>query len=78
MKQPTPEKPDNYQDHHVDSALETLMRAEDIKGDHKMMKLVKHKIGKKKKSIESIAELREVAKQKMNEPEGENNHDDGN
>lgn len=48
-----------YDEWAVKSAAETLVRAEEIKQDSKMMKLVSKHITKQKKAIDSIEDLRE-------------------
>ena len=68
---------DKYDDMSVQCALDALMRAEEIKQDSKMLELVMKKIGAKKKAIDSLAELREVASEKRSE-EDEGDEEDGN
>jgi hypothetical protein len=60
-----------YDDHAVNSAFDTLMRAEEHKQDPKMMDLVHKKAKKHKKSIRSIAELRQVAKDMNDDGDGD-------
>lgn len=55
------EKPDDWE---IDNWVSTLMGAEEIKGDEKKMMLVNERLKKKRKAIDSIAKLREVAKEK--------------
>jgi hypothetical protein len=56
----------------VKSAAETLVRAEEIKKDEKLMALVKGELEKSAKAIKSIKELRNVAaKMRAEEPEME-------
>lgn len=55
-----------YDEYAVKSAVDCLMRAEDIKKDEKMMKLVKEQLGKQQKAIRSIADIKE-ASAKMDE-----------
>lgn len=66
---------DEYSDGCVDSALDTLMRAQEIQSDDKMMGLLKKKLSSKKQAIESIEELKAVAQKKMTEPEGDDDNE---
>lgn len=59
--------PESNDDYKVDDAMHTLMRAEEHKQDTELMKKVHHKLGKKKKAITSLQQLREVAKEKLEE-----------
>lgn len=70
MEAATPSKPDKYDEYAVKRACETLMEAEEIKQDSKMMGLVKELMGKKQmalKKITSLKELRKVAEEKSGE-----------
>lgn len=65
MKQEMPEAPEKNEskkidDYEVNSAMETLMRAEEIKKDPELMKLVQKKAGSKMKSIKSVQDLRDL------------------
>ena len=55
--QPTKKKIEDYE---VDNAVDTLLRAEEIKRNEPLMELVSKKIQIKKKAINSIAELRAI------------------
>lgn len=57
------------EDYEVDSACDTLMRAEEIKHNEELMKLVRKKLAKKQKAINSIADLK-AAREEMLEQEG--------
>jgi hypothetical protein len=63
------EKEDKYGEEGVRCAAETLIKAEDIKKDAKLMALVKGHMEKSAKAIKSIKELRKVAAAKMAERE---------
>lgn len=68
------EEEDKYSQWRVDSAVDCLMRAEEIKLDKKMMALVKvemEKKGKAIKSVSSLKELRSVASQKSEQVDDE-------
>lgn len=55
-------KPENMMDEHeVKSACETLLRAEEIKGNAELMKKVHAEMSKKKKHITSVSDLRKKA-----------------
>jgi hypothetical protein len=54
-------------DSEVDSAVETLMKAEEIKGNAELMTKVNEKLGKKESAIKSLAHLRKVAAKKLGE-----------
>lgn len=56
----TPTKPDDhkYDEYAVQSAMDTLIHAEEIRADSKMMGLVSKHLTKKKKAINSIADLK--------------------
>ncbi len=59
----TPVKKDDhkYDEYAVQSAMDTLIRAEEIRSDEKMMGLVNKQLSKKKKAINSIADLKAKA-----------------
>lgn len=63
------EMEDEYGEHAVKCAAETLVKAEEIKKDPKMLALVKAEMEKTVGAIKSIKELRKVAATKMAEPE---------
>lgn len=67
--QPTKEEETKYDKYAVECAARTLMEAEEIKQDPKMMKLVQAHMTKKKKAITSIQDLRNKADE-MSEDEG--------
>lgn len=52
-------KDGKYDEWAVEDAARTLIRAEEIKQDSKMMKLVSKQIKKQKKAINSIDDLRD-------------------
>jgi len=56
-----------FEDWEVESASATLIRAEEIKQDKELMKLVNEHVEKKQKAISSIADLKKVAKSKLRE-----------
>lgn len=56
-----------YDEWCVEDAARTLMRAEEIKADPKMMKLVKEKLASQKKSITSIQGLKDARNKMMEE-----------
>ncbi len=56
-------KEDKYDKYSVECAARTLMDAEEIKQDGKMMKLVSKHLKKKKKVIDSIDDLRDRYKE---------------
>jgi hypothetical protein len=56
-----------YDKWEVDCAVNDLLRAEEIKANPELMKLVLEKMADKKKAISSIAELRAVASKKSKE-----------
>ena len=63
-------KYEGYDDYEVDSAVDTLMKAEEIKRDPKLMKHCNSCMGEKSKSIKSIADLKQ-AYDEHEEDEGE-------
>lgn len=66
----TEKKKKGYDDWELDSAVDSLVRAEEIKQDKKLLKAIQGRLKTKKKAISSIAELRgvydEKVKNKMN------------
>lgn len=54
-----------YDEYELEDAVRTLCRAEEIKADKKLMKALTPHLGKKVKAINSVAELRNVAKTKI-------------
>lgn len=64
MPAPTPgkEKDSTPEKYEIESAADTLTRAEEIKKDKRLMPHVKKHLAKKVKAISSIAELRDHAK----------------
>ncbi len=64
-------EPDKYE---IESAAEHLTKAEEIKQNKKLMPHVIKHLAKKKKAINSIEQLRQVAKDKM--AENDNDEDD--
>lgn len=55
------------QEFEVDSAVEALLRAEEIKNKPKLMKKVMEKLTKKQQAISSLQELKDVAYLKSKE-----------
>lgn len=54
-----------YDDYAVQSAFDTLMRAEEHKQDPKMMKAVHAKLSKQKRAIKSIQDLKTARNEMM-------------
>lgn len=52
----SPREPSKYEDWHVESAMECLMRAEEIEKDPKMMKLVRAKAADKASKLREVAQ----------------------
>lgn len=50
---------EGYSDHEVSSAMDTLMEAEKIKGDLKLMALVQKEIRSRQKAIKSIQDIKD-------------------
>ena len=61
------EMDDEYGEHAVKCAAETLVKAEEIKKNLKLLGLVKAELEKSAGAIKSIKELRKVASVKMSE-----------
>ena len=61
-------KKKKIESYEIDSAVDALMRAEEIKGNSALMALVQKKLASKKKAITSLEDLR-AAKQKIMAPE---------
>lgn len=57
-------KIDQYE---VEDAVRTLIRAEEVKGNAELMKLVGAEVNKKKKAINSIADLKVAREEKVAE-----------
>lgn len=51
-------KADSMHDYEVDDAMRTLLRAEEIKANDKLMAAVQKKLAGQSKAIKSIADLR--------------------
>jgi hypothetical protein len=60
-----------FEDYEVESAVDTLMRAAEIKADPELMKAVSVCLAKKEKAIRSISDLKSAAK-KVNSGLGKN------
>lgn len=56
--------------HEVDSAVDTMMKAEQHKQNPLMMKAVQRRLTGKKKAINSIQDLKDRKAQLMGEPDG--------
>lgn len=70
MEEPSkPGKKKKIEDYEVDSAVDCLIRAEEIKENEELMKLVNKKIAKKKSAINSIADLKEAYAESEEEDE---------
>lgn len=61
------EKKDGYEDHELEYKARTLLEAEEIKADAKLMAALQPYLEKKAKAITSIADLRKVASKKLKE-----------
>lgn len=59
------------QDYEIDDAMRTLLKAEEIKQDDKLMKAVQGRLGKQQKAIRSIADLRAKKQELDAEPDGD-------
>lgn len=57
----SPKKIDGFEQYEIDSAARTLLEAEEIKMNPKLMKHVLKQLAKKKKAISSLDELRAKA-----------------
>lgn len=62
---------DKYGEHAIKCAAETLVKAEEIKKDAKLLALVKGELEKSAGAIKSIKELRKVASEKMSSQDSE-------
>lgn len=60
-------KDHKYDDYSVNSAFDTMMRAEEHKSDPKMMKLIGAKLKKHKKAIRSIQDIKDRHNQMTND-----------
>lgn len=58
-------KKSGYDDYELDDAVRTLVRAEEIKQDKKLMKACGDRLDKKVRAVKSIADLRQ-RKNEMN------------
>jgi hypothetical protein len=67
---------DKYAEWAIKSAAETLVRAEEIKKDEKLMALVKGELDKSAQAIKSIKELRGVAAKVRSEPAEESEEEE--
>lgn len=66
------DKEKGYGEYDLKCAVDTIIKAEEIKADKKLMDAIKPMLDKKVsaiKNISSLAELKKVAKEKINEPE---------
>lgn len=63
------EKKKGYDSYELESAVRTLLEAEEIKADRKLMEAIQPLLTKKTKAIKSIADLRSIAKEKRGEEE---------
>lgn len=68
MMAPKEDDSDEPQDHEIGSAMDTLLRAEEIKKNTKLMPHVEKKMGAQKQHvISSLKELKKIAKKKIAE-----------
>ena len=61
------EKKKKYEDYEIEGALNTLIRAEEIKQDKELMKLIAPKIDKQLNATNNVAEILYGKKEKTNE-----------
>lgn len=61
------EKKDEYPEYEVCAAVDTLLKAEEIKQNPELMALVKEKMDKKKSAINSLSKLKTIAAKKIKE-----------
>jgi hypothetical protein len=61
------EKKDKYDEWEIRNAVDTLIRAEEIKANKKLVALAQKELDKRKKAINSIDDLRAIAKDKLNQ-----------
>ncbi len=64
-----PPKKDSFDKYEVDSACDTLLRAEEIKKNKALFAACQKKLAGKIEAIKSIADLRRVASEKQEESE---------
>ncbi len=55
------EKKDGFDKYEIDSAVDALLRAEDVKSDKKLMAACEGALAKKYKAIQSIQDLKDTA-----------------
>jgi len=63
------------EDYEVDSAMEALLRAEEIKGNPEMMALVQKKLASKKQAITSLEDLKAAKGKIMKESKADKKED---
>lgn len=68
MEKPKTEKMDKYE---IDSCIDTLLRAEEIKADKAKMKQIMPKLEMKKRAIMSMEDLLEAKAEVDSEDDGE-------
>lgn len=78
MKAEAPKSKDDhkYDEYAVTNAMDTLIKAEEIRADEKMMGLVKTQLAKKHKAIRSISDLKDVATEMDKEDLADNANDE--
>ena len=64
LKGSSKEEKEGYEDYELECKARTLIEAEEIKTDAKLMAALKPYLTKKAKAINSLAKLRQVAKSK--------------
>lgn len=70
-----PEKMGKFEKYQVESAVDTLIRAEDIKQDPELMKEVMKLVDTRKRSISSIADMKDAARDMRDEPDDEDDEE---
>lgn len=74
---PIDEEKEKYSEWRVRDAVETLMRAEEVKADSKMMALVKAEMAKKGNAIKRITSLKELRAAAGRKPKSESMESEG-
>jgi len=64
------DKKKGYDDYELDDAVRTLVRAEEIKQDKKLMKACQDRLDKKVKAVKSLADLKQRKKEYMEKMDG--------
>jgi hypothetical protein len=71
VSEPKVKKLGKFEDYEVQSALDSLIRAEEVRGDKALMAEVSKLASKKKDAISSIADLREAYNESDDRAENE-------